>query len=190
MNALSRGNTKRWLPVALCVALIVLELGVWAGLHRSDEEIERAWRVGPPKERVAALNILANRGEPSPRRFDEDFVHSLLREPDLLLREAAFTSQVCKFHEPVLQKTYLVSARVDPAHWWRSYLIHRRKTGGQALAGGAGLSHRELAWYFQALHDRPPPLDEIDTYLRNRLDRSRQRKASHEQLERDAGRPR
>ncbi len=167
-----------WKPHLVCLALLGLELGAAFGWHRSVEELERAWREGSVHERLGALHVLANRDRPDPRRFDAAFVESLFREEDDRLKEAAFTIDITKFRVPDAQQAYLKDAGTDYPHWWRAFVIHRRKVGGHAVGGGGGLTQAELAWYLDALRDLSPPMKEVDAHLRRNSDRSRRRQTT------------
>ena len=164
-----------WKPHVVCLVILGLELGLAFVVHRSQDDLERAWREGSVQERLDALHVLANRDRPDSGRFDAAFLESLFREEDDRLKEAAFTIDVCKFYVPDRQSAYLKVGGPDYPHWWRSYVIHRRKVGGYTVGGGGGLTRVELGWYLDALHDLSPPMDEVDAHLRRNSDRSRRR---------------
>ena len=166
---------RAWLPHLVCCALLALEIGVFVVASDSDAEVERALAEGTVEERLAALHIATNRGEPDAARFGEAFVRSLLAEPDERLEEAAFTLDVCKFEIPELQTRILQKPWEATPLWWRSYVIHRRKVGGYRVGGGSGLTHQELLWYLDALRERSLPVEEIVAHLRRLGDESRRR---------------
>ena len=167
-----------WKPHLVCLAVLALEVGAALLAHRSPAELERVWREGSASERLDALHVLANRGRPDPTRFDNAFIEALLREPDDRLKEAAFVIDLCKFRVPEVQNAYLAVIGTDYPHWWRAYVIHRRKVGGFRVGGGSGLRRIELAWYLDALRELPPPLEEVDAHLRRIADRSRRRQTT------------
>ncbi|MGB3565349.1 MAG: hypothetical protein WBH85_07815 [Thermoanaerobaculia bacterium] len=79
------------LLVCLC-ALVGLEVFAWRVAHRDESELDRAAVSGSAEERVWALHILLNRGEPPQR--DQSFVEGLVAAEEALVRELAMTSIV------------------------------------------------------------------------------------------------
>ena len=166
---MSAARVKVWIPHLVCLGLLLAQLGTWRALHRPDAEIEAAWRDGTTtRERLGALHVLLNRGTLDPSRFGLPFVRELLAEEDDLLKEVAFTNEVCKFLDPEYQKTtYLgeYAPGVDDSHLWRAYVIFRRKVGGGITGAGLRILRQELAWFYDAVHERPLPEAEIQAHL-------------------------
>ena len=170
-------RTRPWHLHAFCALVIAAELVFAWGRHQSDAELRVQAGAGSTQERLDALHILTNRGEPDPSMFSPESVAALLRDPDDRIREFAFTNDVCKFHVPDLQNAYL-RATTDYPHWWRATLLHRRKVGGPVVGGGVTLSRVELAWYDEALRDLTPPMDAVMAHLRRISDHSRRRQSA------------
>jgi hypothetical protein len=164
----------------IVAAVLLAELAAWGLLHRSEEELTRAFREGSTTRRLEALHVLTNRGEIDPSSFGPSFVANLLADPDTRLREAAFTNEVCRlFAPPMTQSDYsrdpsrFTDAELD--HWWRSYVIHRRKVGGAGTPGEGGLrlQRQELAWFLDAMEGRPLDRGAISGHLRERIEQTR-----------------
>ncbi|TDJ67161.1 MAG: hypothetical protein E2O39_15215 [Planctomycetota bacterium] len=178
---MSPARVKAWVPHMVCLGLLLGQLGTWLALHRSDAEIESAWRDGATtRERLDALHVLLNRGTLDPSRFGLPFVRELLAEDDDLLKEVAFTNDVCKFLDPEYQKTeYLGGSHLDAdiQHFWRSYVIFRRKVGGGVTGAGLRLLRQELAWFYDAVHERPLSIDDILLHMEARWQEIARRQA-------------
>jgi len=161
------GAARSWVPHLICLALLAVECGVWGLGHRGEAELQAAARDGSPRERIAALHVLTNRGEPAPGRFDAAFAQALVDDPDELLREYAFTTDVCKHADPRPQYRYLKQLREQPSdpRFWRGFVLHRRKIGVVTGGSSARLKLRELDWYFAALRGERLPGDEVLRYI-------------------------
>lgn len=159
MRARRKGS---WIPHGVLLAILISEGAAWGLAHRSAAELEPS--AAAADERIEALHVLTNRGEPDRDRFAETFVQALLAEEDPLLCEYAFTSDVCNL-SATLQYQYLKERleAVD-AHWWRSFVIYRRKLGAGVGGSSARITPRELGWYLDALAERPLPADELRRY--------------------------
>jgi len=154
-----------WRPHGTLLLVLVLQAAAFGCLHRSRERLEADAAAGETSERIAALHILTNRGAVDPDRFGEDFGLGLLAEEDPRMREYAFTSDVCNVVSPQVHYRYL-KGRMDAidGHWWRSFVIHRRKIGVGVGGSSARITLQELEWYFDSLAGRPLPADELLRY--------------------------
>ena len=77
---------------------------------------------------------------------------------------------MCKFLELEGQEEFLRESRADDAHWWRAYVIHRRKVGGEAVGAETRLGRAELLWFLESYSgqlDRPA----IHAHLRTLFER-------------------
>lgn len=157
----------RWLPHLVCLALLLAQAGAWAVLHRDLDELERDAAEGDARSRIAALHILTNRGEPPAERFDSDFVTSLLESDDPLLREYAYTTDVCKHAEPREQyrELKLLTERPSSPEFWRAFVLHRRKVGVALGGSSERLRLEEFLWYRDALAGRELPGDELLVHI-------------------------
>jgi len=160
-------STRLWRPHLACALLLIAQCVVWALLHRTEAELESAARVGDARSRIAALHVLANRGEPAPGRFGEEFVAALLEEEDDLLRDYAFTTDVAKHAEPRLQYGALkeLATRPEDPAFWQAFVLHRRKIGVITGGSSARLKLQELEWYLDARAGRPLPGAELLRYV-------------------------
>jgi hypothetical protein len=168
---------RRWRVHLILVALIGVQLSTWAVMHRTEEEILAAWENGTTRERLDAFHVMANRGPLDPARFDERFVRELLGDPDTLIKELAFTNEVCKFHIPELQTRYVYDfSGGDMAHAWRSYVLHRRKVGGTfVVGGGVRLQWQEAQWFLDATRGRAIDERAVERHLINLMNRINRR---------------
>ena len=98
----------------LLLLVLLVEVALAFARHRSDEELERLWERGDPRERLAALHVLTNRGEPHPSRFGQDFVRRLLAEEPPIF-EAAFANEICKFEPPAIQNEVITDIPLESA---------------------------------------------------------------------------
>ncbi|MCH2171390.1 hypothetical protein MK489_11450 [Myxococcota bacterium] len=144
--------------------------------HRSEEQLLERWQAGSTQERLDALHVLANRGEPSPELFGPSFVQGLLSHPDRRLLDVAFSTDISKFHFPEIQNEWLMHSNVDTPNWWMSYVLHHRKVGGYQVGGDSSLTRRELDWYLEAEKGIMPPIGDVIAHLRLIRDRARNRK--------------
>ena len=161
-------NTPRpWLPHLVCLALLLAQGAAWAVLHRSNDELERDAVQGDPQARIAALHILTNRDEPAAERFDFDFATSLIESDEPLLREYAYTTDICKHAEPRVQYTELkaLAERPSDPEFWRTFVFHRRKVGVLLGGSSARLRLAEFHWYRDALAGRELPGEELLTHI-------------------------
>lgn len=162
---------RSWLPhVGLALALAA-ELGVFLSVHRTNEELQRQAFAGDAKARIGALHALTNRGTLNAKQFGRAFLRPLLEDPDELIREYAFTTDVCKFSDIGLQEDFLRRDHGDDrSHWWRCYVIHRRKVGGESLGAETRLGRVELLWFLVSFHGKLER-GEIDAHLRTLFER-------------------
>jgi len=158
---------KSWLVHIVLAGIMAAQFGLWLAQHRSDEEINAAWAGGTTDERIEALFIQANRGEPNPALFDESFVEAmLLNETDERLKEFVFTNDIAKFAPPpTLQGDYIFRGLGGglPAHRLRSWLILFRRVGSLRL-------HRvEVGWFLDAMAGRPLSKEDVSAHMEQRM---------------------
>ena len=152
---MSRRTWHSWWPHLLLGALLLVEVGVWRGLHRDAPALRETWRSGTGEERIAAFHVLVNRGEPAAHDFDRRTAEAMLADPDRRIRELVFTNDMQRFPNYGPHLVYLASARnAEPAHWWRAWVIEYTKVGRTRLL------KEELGWWLDALEGRAPPMDE------------------------------
>lgn len=106
----------------VCVAIVGLEF-TWARVaHREEAELEAAARSEDVFERMFALHVLANRGEP--RVFSPEFTAELLAESDPRLREFAMTRNFGRGAAAALQRE---EVRLGRATWPMEFYLRFRK---------------------------------------------------------------
>ena len=161
--------TGSWGAHILCLGVLAAQVGLWAVGHRSTHRLEAAAESGSVEQRMAALQILLERGEPDPERYGASLAAELLADPDPLLRELAFTTAVTKYSGPEPQYRDLNELRergqVDAA-FWRAFVVLRRKIGVVVGGSSGRLKRVELEWWLDALEDRAPPPEELLGHIR------------------------
>jgi len=90
------------------VAVLGIEVLAWQVAHRDDEELQRAVVSGSSREKVWALHIQLNRGEP--QRLGHSFVEDLLSSNEALVRELAMTNDVRRLGGRSIQRRYLTES--------------------------------------------------------------------------------
>jgi hypothetical protein len=125
MAATARRETRRGdLLLVVCLgALVVIEVLAWQVAHRDDEELQRAVASGSAEEKVWALHIQLNRGEP--QRLEHLFVENLLASNEALVRELAMTSDVRRLGRRSVQRRYLAESS-DPGETLRGRYYMKR----------------------------------------------------------------
>jgi hypothetical protein len=158
-----------WRAHAVCAGILALEgLAALAG-HRGTQSLEESARSGPAAQRIDALHVLLERGEPDPSRYGELLAADLLADGDPLAREFAFTTAVCKNTGPGKQYRYLrdrqEAGEITP-HFWRTFVLLRRKIGVVVGGSSGRLRLRELDWWLDAVAERPLPAQEVLDHIR------------------------
>lgn len=123
-------------------ALAVMEVLVWQVAHRGEEELQRAVVSGSGKEKVWALHIQLNRGEPE--WLERPFVEDLLASEEALVREFAMTSDVRWLGGRKPQRRYL-AASLDPGEKLRSRYYMKKF--------GRPIKRSSLRDYFRSLEE-------------------------------------
>ena len=159
--------SRRWIPHLVLAALLAAEWATARLLHRPLEALEAVAASGEPQERLDALHVLANRAplpvldegrpEAAPGRstaFGVALAKQLYASDDERVKEYAFSTDVCRYEYPRWQEM-MVEQRIPTAgpsaHWWRTYVIFKRKVGGQIVGGSMRLRMKELRWFLAAL---------------------------------------
>ncbi len=149
---------RRLLPHLVLSALLVLELLLAFSQRRSAEELWREAEEGTPRERVAALHVLANRGsDPAAGGVDAELARALLDGEEPLLADFAFTTDICRLIGLEPLEEHLAQRKrggLPFEAWLRRFLLHRRKVGGPALGAVGRLKHHEVRWFLDALGGR------------------------------------
>ena len=134
-----------WLLMIGLGALLIIEVLVWQATHRADPEVQGSAASGPGEERVWALHILLNRGEPP--KIDQQFIEALLASEHALVREMAMTSDVRRLGGREAQRRYLAEpADCDEATRGRYYLKRQ----------GRPVSREILRSYFRSFERSTP----------------------------------
>ncbi len=177
---------RPWRIHLILLALFAGQALVATALHRDRDALLEAWHTGDTSERLGALHVLTNRGEP--RGIDQEFVLEMLGDPDLRVREAAMGLDLAKFSLPAAQENYLSAAdfgaavrrggtagwgqapvNLPPteelAHWWRAHFLHRRKVGGYIVGSTVRPRHQEIAWFLDAMEEKPPPRQALFAHI-------------------------
>jgi len=141
-------------PHVALLALAALQVVFFGVAHRTHSELVAASREGSEHERLAALHVLANRGEPDAARFGPAFVAELLADDARpILRRFAFTNDVCKFAFPALQLEWLLArlggAEVLPGHLL-DFVVQCRKVGGESVGAASSMGALEARWAARA----------------------------------------
>lgn len=175
------GVLLRLLPLAACAVLAALELWWARRAHRTTEELHVMAFEGSPRERVWALHVLANRGDAPQRELPEAYVRALIRDPDPLVADLAYTVDVCRLCKPVWQERRLKArleepeeARDDLEDWWRRYALYRRKVGGKPLGAALRLKNEEARWLLHVLAGGSLDEEALVPYVEDRLGESNQ----------------
>ncbi len=182
-------SLRRWLPVAALLGVLLLECAAGLLALDSDSDIEGWLSSDDPEQRVRALHLFANRGEPERAFFGGSFKQELfLQNEDLRLRLFPFTNEVCKFEEPIpsLQNFWVDGPKFrDPNSpvWWMSYVIYKRKVGGAQVGSSLRLRLVELEWWFEAQRAERMPGAAIHKHLRGLAMEVRERRFGDEESE-------
>jgi len=175
---------KPWrLHIALAV-LMLAQVATWAALHKTDDVVARNWAGGTSDERVEALFLQANRGEPNPKLFDREFVGSILEhETDDRIREFVFANDLCKFDTEATRGEYIYRG-FGPGgsrnHHLLCWLIHYRRVGSLRL------ELNETGWFLDLLAGRPIDWTAVNEHMQQRIAETRYRRDLKEQEEAEA----
>jgi hypothetical protein len=139
--------------LAFLCPLVVLPLG-FVGYFTTLRDRPGRWLVGTVLLYFTATGLLAA---------------DLLADEDPLVRELAFTTAVCKHGGPGDQYRYLKdmqeSGEITP-HFWRAFVLLRRKIGVVVGGSSGRLRLRELDWWLDAVAERPLPAGEVLDHIR------------------------
>jgi len=166
---------RAWTPHIALGLVLALELLAARLQHQTHDELLAARTDGSVQEQLDALHILTNRApgaEPTSRDGSEYGI-ALARQvygaTDQRLREYAFSTDICKYEYPAWQEMLVeqrLPANAMNAHWWRSYVLFKRKVGGQIVGGSLRMRMQELRWFCAALRGVAPDRVEIIKHLR------------------------
>ena len=155
---------RSWRPHLICCLVILAQAGLWWLGHRSDRVLWQQAGSSDPRERIEALFLLLERGAFDPPPTEVPLARELLDSSDPLLAEFAHTAAVCKNGGPEAQYHDL-KARIDAgdvdAHFWRSFVLLRRKVGVVVGSSSGRLGRQELEWWLEALAEHPLPADAV-----------------------------
>lgn len=98
-------QARAWLPHAVLAMLIGLEVAAFGVLHRTMSDLEALLESGTPRERVYALHVLANRGQP-PRFSRRDLAEWFETQPPLVA-ELLMTHNFARFAGPRIRQRYI-----------------------------------------------------------------------------------
>ncbi|MFT5052658.1 MAG: hypothetical protein ACI8QZ_004094 [Chlamydiales bacterium] len=159
-----------WRLHAVLLALLVLQVGVWAVRDRSDEHLKERWVSGSTDERLDAAHVLLNRGPAPGEGMGLGFAATLLsEEPEARVRALAFCSDVCKLAQPIAQlRVVLEGLATGRPGGLIDFILQCRKVGGVAVGSSSAMRRRELAWYYRAREADVWPAgvtEEIDEHL-------------------------
>lgn len=166
---------RPWLPHLVVSLVLVAELGVARLQHQTTAELQALRQSGDEQQQLDALHILASRGpvegqETGQPRFGIPLAKELYRNGKGRLREYAFSTDVCKYEYPLWQEM-MVEQRIPTsgsgptAHWWRAYVIFKRKVGSQIVGGSLRLRLKEVRWFFDALRGIAPSTEEANEHI-------------------------
>ncbi len=159
---------KRWVPHLVLIGLALLQVALYHSRHRDIEALREAAAQGSPRERVAALHILTNRG-PTPhleRKWDRAAITPMIGSgtdslEDSLLADFAYTVDICRMAKPIWQDAK-ISARLKGntlgeikgesfIEWLRHFLLFRRKVAGRHMGAMLRLKNDEVRWLITAI---------------------------------------
>ena len=161
---------RGWGTHLALLAVLGLQVGLWALGHRDDTELQSALRSDDPDERIAAHFLLLERGSVDTTYVEQTLVEQAL-SGSAAPREVEFasTTSVCKYAGAGKQYAALFDrldeGEVDGA-FWRSFVVLRRKIGGSIGGSSGRLKRRELDWWFDALAGRELPAEEVVEWIR------------------------
>ncbi|MFT5050802.1 MAG: hypothetical protein ACI8QZ_002207 [Chlamydiales bacterium] len=173
---------RAWFPHCALGLLLVLELVVARVQHQSTEQLDAARASGSVQEKLDALHILTNRapGREPVARFGSEYgaalahevyeVYEVFETRDQRLREYAFSTDICKFEYPAWQEMLVeqrLPANAVNSHWWRSFVLYKRKVGGQIVGASLRLRMQELRWFCDALQGIAPDKAALREHMRS-----------------------
>jgi hypothetical protein len=177
-----RAFLVRWGAHLGLLALMGAQCLVAVAVHQDAEELARAAAEGTGRERVAAMHVLANRGEPDPALYTDQRVKELMGDPDPLVVDFLYTVDICRFSRPrtapVWQNRIVNKMERMPrdpgelADLWRRFVIYRRKVGDIRLGSLRRLEQQELEWFCDARAGRPLDVEELRAHLMARFEDS------------------
>jgi hypothetical protein len=145
------------------IVLLVLASEVVFGLKgfRSAQQLEAAsWQQGEVESRLEALHRWLCRGL-DPSDYGTSSVKRLLADPDLQVREFAFSNEVCRLFGRKEQERYLMAMRDKDAHYLRCQLLYRTKVGEMKTGSQLRLSNRLVRLFLAAVEGQLPTPDEL-----------------------------
>ena len=158
-----------WRAHLVCGAVLVAQVGLWLAGHRSERELLAATRSEDAAERVAALSVLLERGSFGADLDVQALDEALLASADPLESEFACTTAVCKHTGAEAQyrrlKEQMDAGAITP-HFWRSFVLLRRKIGVVVGGSSGRLQRQELEWWFDAQGERALPVDQVLAHIR------------------------
>jgi len=158
-----------WRLHGICLLVLAAQTGLWYAGHRSDRTLWQQTRSEDPQERIDALFLLLERGAFDPLWSELQLADQLLASSDPREAEFAHTTAVCKNAGADVQYRYLrerIEAGEVDAHFWRSFVLLRRKIGVVVGGSSGRLDRRELEWWLAARDGRPLPVDEVLEHIR------------------------
>jgi hypothetical protein len=157
-----------WRAHLVCGAVLVAQVGLWLAGHRSDRELFAATRSEDAAERLAALSVLLERGSFGADLDVQALDEELLASADPRESEFACTTAVCKHTGAETQyrrlKEQMDAGTITP-HFWRSFVLLRRKIGVVVGGSSGRLKRQELEWWFDALEERALPADQVLAHI-------------------------
>lgn len=159
-----------WRAHVICGAVLAAQLGLWLAGHRSRSELLAATRSPEASERVAALSVLLERGPLDADLDGQALDEWLLNSADPLESEFACTTAVCKHtgaETPYRRLKDQMDAGAITPHFWRSFVLLRRKIGVVVGGSSGRLKRQELEWWFAAVEERELPVDRVLAHIRD-----------------------
>ena len=158
-----------WRAHLVCGAVLAAQAGLWLAGHRSRDELLVQARSEHASDRVAALFVLLERGSLGSDLDRTALDEQLLASLDPLESEFACTTAVCKHTGAETQyrrlKEQMDAGAITP-HFWRSFVLLRRKIGVVVGGSSGRLKRQELEWWFEALDERALPAERVLAQIR------------------------
>ena len=161
-RAAESARSAGWRMHGLLLGLLLLQVGFWYVTRVSRSVLLERAQQGTRDERLSALHVLANRGEPQAALFQGAALQRLLDDPDEVVRRFALTGPACKFEQPTRQLRGLLEGSAHPtAAWWIDWVLQMRKAGAEQVGAGVPLRRREFEWYCAARRGQDPPREAV-----------------------------